>query len=381
MQGATVAGFLYFDRIDKSDPFTDQERLLCDALLPLFSEILAGFQERRQQQETIARLQRRQVAPSGGILYESDCMGKLMALAQRFARTDAPVLITGETGTGKELLARFVHDRSPRAGGPFRVINCGAIPENLIESELFGHEKGAFTGAIGRKAGLFETAQGGTVFLDEIGELPIHLQAKLLRVLQESQIMHVGGTETISVDVRIVAATNRELEAAVAAGTFRQDLFFRLHVLTLHIPPLRERGDDVLLLAAYFVKHYCLQFGLAEKTLLTPARNALRKYPWPGNVRELENVLQKAILLSEGDRLTLEDLSLKIGAASVLDDAGSGCAPLREVRAEAEKHAIIKALVTTHGNVSRASHLLDIDRKWLIKKMEELGVQADTYRR
>jgi DNA-binding NtrC family response regulator len=193
--------------------------------------------------------------------------------------------------------------------------------------------------------------------------------------------MHVGGTETISVDVRIVAATNRELEAAVAAGTFRQDLFFRLHVLTLHIPPLRERGDDVLLLAAYFVKHYCLQFGLAEKTLLTPARNALRKYPWPGNVRELENVLQKAILLSEGDRLTLEDLSLKIGAASVLDDAGSGCAPLREVRAEAEKHAIIKALVTTHGNVSRASHLLDIDRKWLIKKMEELGVQADTYRR
>jgi transcriptional regulator with GAF, ATPase, and Fis domain len=381
LQGASLAGFLYLDRIDKSDPFTDEERLLCDALLPLFSEILAGFQERRRQQETIARLQREQTDPAGAILYESDCMGKLMELARRFARTDAPVLITGETGTGKELMARFVHDRSSRASGPFRVINCGAIPENLIESELFGHEKGAFTGAINRKAGLFETAQKGTIFLDEIGELPLHLQAKLLRVLQESQIMHVGGTETISVDVRIVAATNRELEAAVTSGTFRQDLFFRLHVLTLHIPPLRERGDDVLLLCAYFIKHYCQRFGLPEKTLLTPARNALKKHSWPGNVRELENVLQKAILLSEGDRLTQEDLSIPSGGAQATNDAESGCEPLRVVRAEAEKRAIMKALIATRGNVSRASHLLDIDRKWLIKKMEELGVQADTYRR
>ncbi len=380
-QGATVAGFLYLDRVNKSDPFTDEDRLLCDALLPLFAEILAGFRERRLQQETIAQLQRQKLAPTGGIFYESESMAALMGLAHRFARTDAPVLITGETGTGKELLARFVHDHSSRTGGPFRVINCGAIPENLIESELFGHEKGSFTGAVGKKSGLFETADHGTVFLDEIGELPVHLQAKLLRVLQESQIMHVGGTEQVAVDVRIVAATNRDLEAAVKAGSFRQDLFFRLNVLALHLPPLRDRGDDAVLLASFFIKKYCQQFGLPEKTLMAPARALLKKYQWPGNVRELENVLQKAILVSEGERLTQGDLAISARTSQLAETGAAHFAPLREVRAEAEKHAIMNALAAVKGNVSRASGLLEIDRKWLIKKMEELEINADAYRR
>ncbi len=378
-RGAVASGYLYCDRIDKTDPFTEEDRSFCDALLPLFSEILAGFQERRLQQETIARLQQ-QTAPSGGIIYESDCMAKSMDLAQRFARTESPVLITGETGTGKELLARFVQEHSLRSSNPFRIINCGAIPENLMESELFGHEKGAFTGASGQKIGLFESARCGTIFLDEIGELPLHLQVKLLRVLQESQIMRVGGTETIVVDVRIIAATNRDLDNAVAEGDFRRDLFFRLNVLTLHIPPLRERGNDVILLAAFFIKRYCRQFGLPEKTLSVPARKALMEYPWPGNVRELENVLQKAILLSEGARLTREDLSLRGGVSIAVDKGQASCAPLRTVRAEAEKRAIIEALTATRGNVARASQVLDIDRKWLIKKMEDMGIHAAVYR-
>jgi transcriptional regulator with GAF, ATPase, and Fis domain len=377
---AFISGYLYLDRIDKTAPFTEDDRSFCDALLPLFSEILAGYQERRLQRETIARLQQQQTTPWGGILYESDAMAKVIDLARRFARTESPVLITGETGTGKELFARLILEHSLRANGPFRAINCGAIPENLIESELFGHEKGAFTGATGRKIGLFESAQCGTVFLDEIGELPLHLQVKLLRTLQESQVVRIGGSETIMVDVRIIAATNRNLEEAVIAGSFRRDLFFRLNVLTLHLPPLRDRGNDVILLAAYFVNQYCRQFGLPEKGLSASARKVLTEHSWPGNVRELENVIQKAILLSEGSRLTQESFSLTHDNAAPFDQ-GQPCATLRDARAEAEKRAIIKALESTHGNVVRASQVLDIDRKWVIKKMEDMGIKPADYRR
>ncbi len=379
--GDAITGYLYIDRIDDADPFTEEDRRFCDALLPLFSEIIINYQERREQQTTIARLQSQRMAPSGGMLFESECMVRLVALATRLAGTDSPVLITGETGTGKELLARFVHDQSSRSSGPYKAINCGAIPENLIESELFGHEKGAFTGAVARKAGLFESAQGGTVFLDEIGELPIHLQVKLLRVLQESEVIRVGGTETIPVDIRIVAATNRNLEAEASSGNFRQDLFFRLNVLTLHLPPLRERGNDVLLLAEYFITRYCQQFGLAHKVLSASAKNALAVYQWPGNIRELENVLQKAILFSESDRLTPESISLRKGAMSSCADGPEGRVTLREARAAAERSAIASTLRRTRGNVSMAGKMLDIDRKWLIKKMEELGIEAGEFRR
>ncbi len=374
-------GYLYIDRVNEAAPFTEEERAFCDALLPLFSELLNNFQEKKRQQETIVRLQQMQLAPSGGMIFESDCMTRLITLAVKLARTDSPVLITGETGTGKELLARFIHNNSQRSEGPFKAINCGAIPEQLIESELFGHEKGAFTGAVNRKIGLFESAQNGTVFLDEIGELPLHLQVKLLRVLQESEIARVGGTETVPVNVRILAATNRNLEAEVAAGRFRSDLFFLLNVLTLEIPPLRNRGDDVILLAEYFLNRYCQQFGLAGKKLSQSAKKILISYLWPGNVRELENAIQKAILICEKNVLNPEDFTLgKNTLAETVAVLNEG-ATLRNIRTEAENKAITAALSKTHGNVSLAARILDIDRKWLIKKMEEAGIKASDFRK
>jgi len=379
-RGGSICGYLYLDRINQAAPFTEEERSFCDALLPLLSEILTNLQEKQQQQATIARLQQQRMAPSGGMLFESDCMAQLIALAQRLARTDSPVLITGETGTGKELLARFIHEQSNRSEGPFRPINCGALPENLIESELFGHEKGSFTGASSKKPGLFESAQNGTVFLDEIGELPLHLQVKLLRVLQESEVVPVGATESVHVNVRIVAATNRDLEAQIAAGNFRQDLYFRINVLKLHLPPLRKRGDDITLLAEYFITRYCQQFGIDNKTLSVAARNSLLSHHWPGNVRELENIIQKAILLSETDRITPEHIMLNRDGAPQDAQGATNDQTLREARSDAETQAITATLRKTHGNVSLCARILDIDRKWLIKKMEELDINADQFR-
>lgn len=380
MEGTAIAGYLYLDRVDKKTPFTEDDRLFCDALLPLFSEILENFRQKRQQQETIARLQQQHRSSSGSFIYESTVMGAVVQLAARLARTDAPVLISGETGTGKELLARFVHDQSGRKDGLYRAVNAGAIPENLIESELFGHEKGAFTGAVARKIGLFESAQGGTVFLDEIGELPMHLQVKLLRVLQESEVVRVGGTETIKVAVRIVAATNRVLDVEVQEGRFRQDLYFRLNVLSLVLPPLRNREGDVLLLAEFFITKYCQQLGFSRKTLTTPARNALLTYGWPGNVRELENVIQKTIIMVDDDRLQAEHFCFAGSPQQQGACSGENDLTLRAARAEAETLAIKSALSKTKGNVSLAGKVLAIDRKWLMKKMGELGIDANSYR-
>ncbi|MBN2035975.1 MAG: sigma 54-interacting transcriptional regulator [Chitinispirillaceae bacterium] len=379
-EGDTVLGYLYLDRLQGNDPFTEQDRAFCDSLLPLFSEILAKVHEHRRQRETIARLQEQKLQPSGGMLFESDAMKKLIELASRSSRTDSPVLILGETGTGKELLARFVHDQSKRSDKPFKAINCGALPEQLIESELFGHEKGSFTGATTRKNGLFEAANGGSVFLDEIGEMPLHLQVRLLRVLQEGEFSRVGGVETIRADVRIIAATNKNLEREVAEGKFRQDLYFRLNVLTLSVPPLRDRGSDITLLSGYFIQKYCQQFGLPHKTLSAAAQEALCAHRWPGNIRELENSIQKAILLSPSHRINVEDIPFNQIALST-HAAIPRSTTLREARESAEKSAIHNALAKAGGNVSQASRLLDIDRKWLIKKMEEFGIEAGTYRK
>jgi Nif-specific regulatory protein len=374
-EGETLLGYLYLDRLQGNAAFTEQDRAFCDTLLPLFSQLLANFHERRRQRETIARLQEQQLQPSSGMLYESAGMKKLIELASRIARTDSPVLILGETGTGKELMAKFVHEHSQRSEKPFKAINCGALPENLIESELFGHEKGSFTGATMRKTGLFESADGGTVFLDEIGEMPVQLQVRLLRVLQEGEFTRVGGTETIRASVRIIAATNKDLEVEVAEGKFRQDLFFRLNVLTLSVPPLRDRGSDIALLTGYFIKKYCQQFGLPHKTLSAGAQEALSAHHWPGNIRELENSIQKAIVLSPGNRINTEDIPLNQIALSSASSL-SRSTTLREARENAEKAAILNALSKSAGNVSQASRFLDIDRKWLIKKMDEFGIDA-----
>ena len=372
-----IIGYLYLDRLKTCAPFSESERIFCDALLPLFSEILVSYQEHQRQMETIARLQSVKLESQSGIIYDCEIMQKTIATAVKVARTDAPILIGGETGTGKELMARLIHTQSQRSGGPFKAINSGAIPENLIESELFGHEKGAFTGASQRKTGLFEAASGGTLFLDEIGELPLALQVKLLRVLQESEIIRIGGTESIHVDVRIIAATNRDLAKEVAEGRFRQDLYFRLNVLTITLPPLRDRGNDIIILTDYFIGKYCQQFGLEQKRISADARDCLLKYGWPGNIRELENVIQKAIITSESTLINGNDLAVSKSE----EVAQSNHLSLKEARNKAEKQAIIQALTITHGNVSSSSTLLEIDRKWLMKKMDELGIEADKYRK
>ncbi|MCU0608467.1 MAG: sigma-54-dependent Fis family transcriptional regulator [Chitinispirillaceae bacterium] len=373
-----IIGYLYLDRLQGNCPFTEEDRGFCDAVLPLFSEILANHNTRLRQKETIARLQEQHIAPAGGILCESDVMKQCLQVALKAARTELPVLVLGETGTGKELLAKYVHASSRRAEKPFRAINCGALPENLIESELFGHEKGAFTGANARKTGLFESADKGTVFLDEIGDMAQHLQVKLLRVLQEGEFTRVGGNDAIRVDVRIIAATNRELGREVNEGRFRQDLFFRLNVMSIELPPLRRRGSDIMLLAEYFLKKYCQQFGLPAKTLSAEARNMIIGHAWPGNIRELENAVQKAILVSAENRIVAGDISLHKGTGAGDDVPGE---TLRSARETAERACIENALSKTRGNVSLASKQIEIDRKWLIKKMEELGINADRYRK
>ncbi len=252
------------------------------------------------------------------IIGESPALHDVFLVLKKVAPTDSTVLVTGESGTGKELLVRALHARSARAGQPFVPINCGAIPKELLESELFGHEKGAFTHAVRTRAGRFELADGGTVFLDEIGDMESSLQVKILRVLQEKEIERVGGTGARKIDVRIVAATNRDLEEEVAIGRFREDLYYRLNVIPLHLPPLRERGTDVLLLAETFLQRFCIKKNRAVLSLSPEARKVLMAYPWPGNVRELENFMERLSILVDEDVIQLHDLPQKI-----LDTVGS----------------------------------------------------------
>ena len=270
---------------------------------------------------------------TSGIIGQSTSLAEVFKVLGKVAPTDSTVLVTGESGTGKELLVRALHANSRRADKPFVPINCGAIPKELLESELFGHEKGAFTHAIRSRPGRFEMADGGTIFLDEIGEMELSLQVKILRVLQEKEIERVGGTGCKKVDVRIVAATNRDLEAEVAAGRFREDLYYRLNVIPLHLPPLRQRGNDVLLLARHFLNHFCAKKDRLPMLLDETTRRILAAYAWPGNVRELENFMERLSILVDGDTVCMDDLPPKIlnhvGDISLLP-------PVEEVLPEAE---------------------------------------------
>ena len=249
---------------------------------------------------------------TSGIIGQSTSLAEVFKVLGKVAPTDSTVLVTGESGTGKELLVRALHANSRRAEKPFVPINCGAIPKELLESELFGHEKGAFTHAIRSRLGRFEMADGGTIFLDEIGEMELSLQVKILRVLQEKEIERVGGSGSKKVDVRIVAATNRDLEAEVAAGRFREDLYYRLNVIPLHLPPLRQRGNDVLLLARHFLNHFCIKKDRHPMALDESTRRVLAAYAWPGNVRELENFMERLSILVDGDTVCMDDLPHKI---------------------------------------------------------------------
>ncbi|MBI4689315.1 MAG: sigma-54-dependent Fis family transcriptional regulator [Nitrospirae bacterium] len=308
--------------------------------------------------------------------------GKIVEVAQqvqKVAPSKTTVLILGESGTGKELFARAIHDLSPRRHYPFVAINCAAIPRELLESELFGHEKGSFTGADFKKIGKFELADKGTIFLDEIGEMDIALQSKILRVLQEEEIERVGGLKTIKIDVRIIAASNKDIEKAVSEKTFREDLFYRLSVFPVIIPPLRERPEDIPLLAEFFLHEYCMELKTPLKNISNDALEILIKYQWKGNVRELENTIERAIILCDGKTITSEHMSL----SSLPLEADMKGLPMngtlgdtaKEALRIAESQRIIKALKETKGNKSRASEILQVSYKTLLTKIKEYRIE------
>jgi two-component system, NtrC family, response regulator AtoC len=331
-------------------------------------------------------------APTGarfGIIGTSQGIADLYAILERVADTPTTVLITGESGTGKELVARALHEHSSRKDKPFIKVNCAAIPKELIESELFGYERGAFTGAVASKPGRFELANGGTLFLDEIGEIPIEMQVKLLRALQESEFERVGGIKTIRVDVRLVAATNRDLKKLISAGSFREDLFYRLNVVPIRLPALRERTGDIPLLAEHFLTKFNGRLRKKVEGLDPDATEVLAQYPWPGNIRELENVIERAVLFCDESRLHAKDLPPDVRGIPVIANvplpeadlhaalAGEGGLKghVKVAMSRLEKELVSRALQQTNGNVTHAARLLKISRKGLQLKMKELGLR------
>jgi two-component system response regulator AtoC len=359
-----------FDYIDK--PFSPEALLLRVKIA----------QENRKKDKEIRRLRREVRAEKrhGEIIAASDGMKKAIELAERVAPHPTTVLITGESGTGKELIARLVHDSSSRAGGPFVPINCGAIPENLLESELFGHVKGSFTGATTDRAGLFEEANGGTLLLDEIGELPPPLQVKLLRALQEGEIRRVGESRSRKVDVRILAATGRDLEGDVQEGTFRSELYYRINVIRIHLPPLRHRVEDVPVLGKHFVETYNETLSTKIEGFEPAAMKKLTAYSWPGNIRELENVVERSMVLAEGANITVEGLpeiisdpkaTVKLATGNLSSDELS----VKKRTWELEKQLIGRALEVTNGNRTRAADLLDLSYRALLYKIRDYGLE------
>ncbi|MCB9746353.1 MAG: sigma-54-dependent Fis family transcriptional regulator [Alphaproteobacteria bacterium] len=315
------------------------------------------------------------------IIGSTRSMERVFGLIEKVAASPSTVLITGESGTGKELVARALHSQSRRAQGPFVPVNCGAIPKELFEAELFGHEKGAYTGAHTSRPGRFELADGGTLFLDEVGELPVGLQVKLLRVLQERRFERVGGSRTVEVDVRLLAATNRDLEAAVAAGEFRQDLFYRLNVVPILLPPLRERVEDLPLLCEHFLQRFNARLGREVQGVSAEAMEAMRGYPWPGNIRELENLMERGVLLCEDEEIQLDDLPELGGQRSALGALPPQSEDLnlkdyvRQHTQRLESERIRQALAAESNNVTRAAKRLGISRKSLQTKMKEYGLR------
>jgi DNA-binding NtrC family response regulator len=330
----------------------------------------------REQRETLAEGDE---DPWSLLVGSSRALAEVRDLARRVAPTAATVLISGESGTGKELVARGVHLLSPRAAGPFIKVNCAAIPQPLLESELFGYERGAFTGADRRKPGRFELADGGTLFLDEIGELPLSEQPKLLRALQDSRFYRVGGTETVQVDVRIVAATNRDLREAVASGAFREDLFYRLNVVPIALPALRDRPEDVIELCAHFLRRSAQRYKRAAIGIEPDALCALISHRWPGNIRELENAIERAVLLCDAPRLRVSDLPPEVLQPGDPEPVARGPRlrdRIRSATRRLERDAIEDALRATGGNVTQAAQRLGLSRRGLQLKMRELGIDG-----
>jgi two-component system nitrogen regulation response regulator NtrX len=309
------------------------------------------------------------------IVGNSHSMGQLLEQLAMAAPTNGRVLIYGENGTGKELIARTIHMRSRRSKGPFIEVNCAAIPEELIESELFGHVKGSFTGAVSDRRGKFELADGGTLFLDEIGDMSIKTQAKVLRALQEQVVEPVGGTSSVKVDVRVIAATNKDLQSEIGSGRFREDLYFRLNVIPIFVPPLRDRESDIPLLAEHFMTEFAREYGRRSKRLDTGAATGLRAYRWPGNVRELRNVIERLMIMVPGDTITAADLGfLDVSITAAPETRDAPTVPLHEARDRFEREYILRALAAQNGNISRTADALGVERSNLYRKMRAFGI-------
>jgi DNA-binding NtrC family response regulator len=318
------------------------------------------------------------------IVWQGEAMRRVMTQLERVAASESRVCVLGETGTGKELLARTIHERSGRAAGPFVTLNCAAVPAELIESELFGHEKGSFTGASGKHIGKFEQADQGTIFLDEIGDMPLNMQAKLLRVLEEGEVERIGGDKPIAVNVRVVVATHRDLEARVREEKFRQDLFHRIYVFPLVLPPLRERRDDIPALVRHFSAQVCAQNGWKPVPFTAEAMEALQSHSWPGNVRELRNIVERLMLLATDGQVDLTTVQMalpKTSSGVAIGPIASSSGPLAERVQSFEREVILAELERTHQNMSLAAKALGLERSHLYKKAEQLGIDLRTMRR
>jgi two-component system NtrC family response regulator len=341
---------------------------------PLDTDVLRlivqrAFQIYELERDHRALAQNQVRMPLDGVIATSDSMMKVCRMIEKVAPTKASALLLGESGTGKELLAKALHVLSPRASRKFIAINCAAIPDTLLESELFGYEKGAFTGAVKQTPGKVELADGGTLFLDEIGDMPVALQAKLLRFLQDKVVERIGGRDQIQVDVRVVCATNKDLPALVETGAFRQDLFYRISEVTVAIPPLRERPGDSIVIAQTVMEQRAREHGRAVRGFTPDALKAIQAYPWPGNIRELQNLINRAVIMAEGKYITIDDLSL-----TGVVNTGIDWLNLRAVRQRAESDAIRQALAFSHGNLSKAAELLGITRPTLYDLLEKNSI-------
>jgi transcriptional regulator with GAF, ATPase, and Fis domain len=373
----TVRGVIYADTCDPTVRFDVEQLRQLTALGGLAALALENARRLRWLELENRRLQA-EIGLEHKMVGDSPRMREVYRFISKVGPMDATTLIYGETGTGKELAARAIHDNSPRAAKSFVPINCAALPETLLESELFGYEKGAFTGATAQKKGRFELAEGGTVFLDEIGEIPIALQPKLLRVLQQRELERLGGTRTIPVNIRLIAASNRNLADAVQEKLFRQDLYYRLNVVSLTLPPLRERRDDILLLADYFVRNYAAKAGRQIAGFSSEARACLRAYDWPGNVRELENAIERAVVLGSGELIVPEDLP-----EPLLENAGSSKVTrsrYHEAVAESKRRLITKALQENGGNYTHAAKALGVQPTYLHRLMRNLNLKSESTR-
>jgi DNA-binding NtrC family response regulator len=310
-------------------------------------------------------------AVPGRIITRDQRLQKILSAMEKFAVTDAPILITGESGTGKELLARAFHDMSPRKDNRFQKVNCAALPETLLESELFGHEKGAFTDAVSVRKGKFELADRGTIFFDEIGDMSLKSQAKILRVLQEREFERVGGSEVIQTDFRLVAATNKKLPDLIEAGSFRDDLYYRISVVSVDIPPLRERGEDILLLSAYFIEHFNEVYTKQIQDLSPDVQRLFLHHRWPGNVRELKNCIERAVIFCESQTISMEDLPSQYAGFA----GGLAAVDYGNARENLDREIIVDALIRSQGRKAKAAELLKIDRRTLYNHMKRIGLQ------